>query len=74
MNYAQRIRDLREDKDKKQIDIATILDTSQSYYAQYENGKRPLPIHHLITLCRYYDVSADFILGFTDTPTKLPRK
>ena len=54
---------LREDKDLYQKDIAKLLGTSQSYYAQYENGKRPLPIEHLITLCKFYGVSADYILG-----------
>lgn len=67
MIYAQRIRALREDNDLKQINIAEILKTTQSYYAQYENEKRPLPIEHLITLCRYYNVSPEYILGFTDT-------
>ena len=68
MEYFQNIRNLREDKDLLQKDIANLLGTSQSYYAQYENGKRPLPIEHLITLCRYYKVSADYILGFTNDP------
>lgn len=68
MNYFQNIRNLREDKDLLQKDIADILGTSQSYYAQYENGKRPLPIEHLITLCKFYEVSADYILGFTNDP------
>ena len=63
MNYAQIIRDLREDRDLYQKDIAKILNTSQSYYAQYENGKRALPIEHLKTLCLFYGVSADYILG-----------
>ncbi|MBP3480703.1 MAG: helix-turn-helix transcriptional regulator [Clostridia bacterium] len=66
MDYVKRIRDLREDSDKTQKEIARILQTTQSYYAQYENGKRELPIHHLITLCRYYNVSADYMLGFTN--------
>ena len=74
MNYRQRIRDLREDNDKKQTEIAIILKTSQSYYSKYEKGVRPLPIEHLITLCRYYNVSADYILGFTDDPKPLPRR
>lgn len=63
MTYYQRIKDLREDSDKSQQEIATILKTSQSYYAQYENGKRPIPMKHIITLCDYYGVSADYILG-----------
>lgn len=71
MIYAQRIRNLREDEEKNQTEIAKLLKTTQSYYAQYERGIRPLPIEHLITLCRYYNVSADYILGFIDTPRKL---
>lgn len=74
MIYAQRIRDLREDKDLNQSDIATILKTTQSYYAQYENGHRPLPVEHLITLCRFYNISPEYILGFTNTPKELPKK
>lgn len=68
MDYYQNIRNLREDKDLLQKDIAELLGTSQSYYAQYENGKRPLPIEHLITLCKFYKVSSDYILGFTNDP------
>ncbi len=73
MIYSQRIRDLREDKDLLQSDIAKLLNTTQSYYAQYENGHRPLPIDHLITLCKYYNVSPEYILGFTNTPKPLPK-
>ena len=73
MDYAQRIRDLREDKDLTQADIAKVLKTSQSYYAQYENRRRPLPIEHLMTLCKFYDVSSDYILGFTNIPMSLPK-
>ena len=61
--YAKRIRDLREDNDKTQQQIADILGTSQTMYARYERGANELPIHHLITLCNYYKVSADYILG-----------
>ncbi len=71
MIYSQRIRALREDNDKTQKDIAEILGTTQQYYGQYEIGKRALHIDHLITLCRYYNVSADYILGLSDTQTKL---
>ena len=74
MIYAQRIRDMREDNDKTQKQISEILKTTQSYYAQYENEHRPLPIEHLITLCRYYNVSADYILGFTNEPKPLPKR
>lgn len=70
MNYAQKLRNLREDKDLYQKDIAALLGTSQSYYAQYENEKRPLPIEHLIKLCHFYRVSADYILGIPYTYEK----
>lgn len=63
MEYYERIKELREDKDKTQKEIASILKTSQSYYSQYETGKRRLPIEHLTTLCIFYNVSADYILG-----------
>lgn len=74
MNYAQRIRNIREDNDLTQKQLATILKTSQSYYSKYELGIRPLPIEHLMTLCRYYNISADYILCFTDEPKPLPKK
>lgn len=68
MEYTQRIRDLSEEGDYTQKDIAELLKTTQSYYAQYENGHRPLPIEHLITLCKFYNVSSDCVFGFTDVP------
>ena len=61
--YVKRIRDLREDNDKTQQQIADILGTSQTMYARYERGANELPIRHLVTLCRYYGVSSDYILG-----------
>ena len=68
MDYIKRIRDLREDHDKTQVEIAKILGTSQTMYARYERGANELPIHHLITLCDYYNVSADYVLCRTDIP------
>ena len=65
-NYIKRIRDLREDSDKTQQEIANILGTSQTMYARYERGANELPLRHLITLCHYYKVSADYILGLSD--------
>ena len=61
--YIKRLRVLREDNDKTQSDIAKVLGTSQTMYARYERGANELPIHHLITLCKYYKVSSDYILG-----------
>ena len=58
-----RIRDLREDHDMTQKDVATFLGTSQTMYARYERGANELPIRHLVALCKLYKVSADYILG-----------
>ncbi len=66
MEYVKRIRDLREDNDKTQQEIAELLGTSQTMYARYERGANELPIRHLIELCKYYNVSADYILGLKD--------
>lgn len=57
------IRNLREDADLTQTQVAEILGTSQTMYARYERGASELPIRHLIALCRLYHVSADYILG-----------
>lgn len=61
--YIEKLRDLREDHDYTQEYIAHILGTSQTMYARYERGANELPIRHLITLCRFYNVSADELLN-----------
>lgn len=66
MEIHDKIKALREDKDKKQKEIADILKIDQSYYAKYENGKHPIPIHHIKTLCQFYNISADYLLGLPD--------
>ena len=71
MTVYQRLKDLREDADKNQEEIAKIIGTSQSYYAQYENGKRAIPFERVVILAKYYDVSLDYIAGLIDTPRKL---
>ena len=63
MQYIRRIRDLREDADLTQQQVASVLGTSQTMYARYERGANEMPIHHLLTLCGFYNVSADFLLG-----------
>ena len=63
MDYVQRIRSLREDRDLTQEQVAEILQTSQTMYSRYERGASELPIRHLIVLCRFYQVSSDYILG-----------
>ena len=66
MTYIKRMRDLREDHDKTQQEIADVLGTSQTMYARYERGANELPLRHLIALCKYYSVSADYLLGLSD--------
>lgn len=61
-----RIKDLREDHDKYQKDIAELLGISQQYYSEYESGNRTIPIYHLITLAKYYHTSIDYLVGLTD--------
>ena len=63
MEYIKIMRDLREDNDKTQQEIAEVLGTSQTMYARYERGANELPVHHLLKLCDYYSVSADYFLG-----------
>ena len=65
MDYVRILRDLREDADKTQTQIAEVLGTSQTMYARYERGANELPIHHLITLSKYYGVSTDYLLGLS---------
>lgn len=69
--YIKIIRDLREDNDKTQQEIAEYLGTSQTMYARYERGANELPVRHLISLCQYYNISADYLLGFTSKKRKL---
>ena len=74
MHYTQRLKDLREDKDLKQEAIAITLNITRQQYQLYESGKRKLPIDYLIKLCNFYNVSADYILGITDTYKPKPKK
>ena len=64
----QRIRDLREDNDMKQREVATYLNCSQQVYSNYELGQRDIPTDILIKLSRLYKVSTDYILGITNNP------
>ncbi len=66
--YLKALRDLREDRDLKQSNIASLLKMKQPQYARYESGQRDLPLEHLATLCEFYNVSADYILGLPDLP------
>ena len=69
MTYQQRLRDLRTERGLSQEAVAQVLNTTQQYYGKYELGKRPLPVDHLITLCRFYEVSAEWLLGLKEKNT-----
>lgn len=66
--YLKRLRDLREDNDLKQSDIAEYLGIQQTVYSRYERGFQNIPLEHLIKLTKKYNVSADYILNLTDNP------
>ena len=71
MNNYQRLRDMREDHDKTQVEIAQLLGTDQSSYAKYEQGKNMMGINKYIILARYYNISLDYLVGLTDEPRTL---
>ena len=71
MYIYQRLRDLREDNDKSQKEIAVALNITTQQYQLYESGKREIPLHHFVTLAKYYNVSLDYLAGLIDTPKKL---
>lgn len=62
-HYYDILRILREEHNLKQTDVARIIGTTQQVYSRYENGVNSLPIRHLVTLCQFYGVSADYVLG-----------
>ena len=68
-----RIKDLREDHDLTQQQVATFLHIKQNTYSQYENGLRQLPVSSLIALAAYYSTSTDYLLGLTDQKQPYPR-
>ena len=68
-----RLRDLREDKDLTQQDIADYLHIRQNTYSQYENGVRQIPIDCLIKIALYFDTSVDYVIGLKDTIAPYPR-
>lgn len=61
--FTDKLRGLREDNDLTQTQVAEVLGTSQTMYARYERGANEMPIHHLVTLCKFYNISADYLLG-----------
>lgn len=71
MHLYQRLRDLREDADKNQSEIAELLGMKRQQYARYESGVQEIPLHHFIKLAWFYNVSLDYLAGLIDTPRKL---
>ena len=69
-----RIRNLREDLDLRQKDLAAYLKCTQVCYSNYEIGKRDIPTDVLIKLCYFYNTSIDYLLGITDEQAPYPRK
>lgn len=63
-----RVKDLREDKDISQKALAEMLGEHTTTYQRWENGTTEIPVHIVVALCKFYNVSADYILGFTNNP------
>lgn len=72
--YLEKLRGLREDNDLTQSQIANVLGTSQTMYARYERGANEMPLRHFFTLCKFYNVSADYLLGTTPDMRKRQKK
>ena len=68
MNVAQRIRQIRVERKYSQEDIADVLNMTQQQYSRYEVGTHEIPVRHVIALCKFYRISADWLLGLTDAP------
>ena len=71
MYIYQRLKDTREDADKKQEDIASVLGITRQQYQLYESGKREMPMHHFVVLAKYYNISLDYLAGLIDIPKNL---
>ncbi len=71
MAYYPRIRDLREDNDKKQTELAAYLGTTAQYYGLYEKGANEISFERAIMLAKYYNVSLDYIAGLTNKKSKI---
>lgn len=66
MDVIQNIRKIRIERGYSQLEIANLLNTTQQQYSKYENGQNEIPVRHVITLCRFYEVSADWMLGLKE--------
>ena len=74
MDYRTRIRDIREDRDLTQAQIGELIQKSQQGYNHIETGRAELKIEDLVTLCRFYNVSADYLIGLINEPKPLYKK
>ncbi len=72
--FIEKLRGLREDNDLTQSEVAAVMGTSQTMYARYERGANEMPIHHLVTLCKFYNISADYLLDTTPDPKRKQKK
>lgn len=68
-----RLKEIRQDRDLQQVDIAKVLKTSQVQYSRYERGIRVMPVDKIAMLAKYYDVSIDYLLGLTDIRKPYPK-
>ncbi len=68
MDYRQRLRNVREDRDLSQEEVGRLINKSQQGYSHIENGRAELKIEDLVVLCRFYHLSADYLIGLTDEP------
>lgn len=74
MDYRERLRNIREDRDLTQAEIGKLLNKSQQGYNHIEAGRAELKIEDLIALCRFYDLSADYLIGLINNPVSFKRK
>ncbi len=71
MDYRKRLREIGEDKDLSQQDVGKVIQKSQQGYSHIENGRAELKIEDLVTLCKFYGLSSDYLVGLTDEPREL---
>lgn len=73
-SFNKRLKDLREDFDLNQSQIADLLKTTQQQYSKYENGQQEMPIRHLVSLAKFYNITTDYLLGLSDEKQEFPKK
>ena len=74
LTYMEKLRGLREDNDLTQSQVAAVLGTSQTMYARYERGANEMPLRHFVALCKFYNVSADHLLGTAPDPKRKQKR